>query len=54
MGKVEKCYSVYSFLKKEVDCDKVINVHVIQRRASEATGVSFNYSERQFKRVRME
>jgi hypothetical protein len=32
--------NVYSFMKKEADSGKVINVNQIQHRVSEATGVS--------------
>jgi signal recognition particle GTPase len=34
--------TVYSFMKKEVDSSKMINVNQIQNHVSEGTGVSLN------------
>jgi hypothetical protein len=38
--------NVYSFMKKEAESGKVINVNQIQSRVSEATGVSLSSLKR--------
>jgi signal recognition particle GTPase len=42
----EMVINVYSFMKKETESGKVINVNQIQNRVSEATGVSLSSLKR--------
>jgi signal recognition particle GTPase len=42
----EMVINVYSFMKKEDDSGKVININQIQNRVSEATGVSLSSLKR--------